>query len=450
LLRLLACVVAGSSTLLGCSAPDTSPLGRSVEAVNTRPAGCNAAGVCQVDVSLSNGSRLSQFAAVARDALRLANRAEAKDSSGARSSVLSSSSGGIFIGGYAKLASALSYTGIQIEGGASLSGQAYAKGQVQAQAGAIIAGGVKQNQPFFTHEVNVVPSFVMPSNFAAGVNLEPDTLRSISPGAFVSLTVKSRASLSLAAGSYFVGSLDLEPSGKLRLANSTAPIEIHVLDQLNCKGDWLSELAAPNVRLIYWGTNSTVIECSLPLISVVAPNAQVRIADRKTVGQVLAKGVELGADAVARAVPFRSFVTGPSSKLLRDLTATERLASCRALETFRGPQNRDIDCRLEANGQVVATQPATNAAARATCAATYNACKAADPCAAPEQVPATCEATVDDRDTCLAGLLPGHYAANAAVPVCSSTTIYDAYTYQAQSVDIPGACAAYFRCLGLN
>jgi len=262
--------------------------------------------------------------------------------------------------------------------------------------------------------------------------------------------VKSRASLSLAAGTYFVGSLDLEPGGKLRLANSGGPVEIHVLEQLNCKGDWLPALAAPNVRLVYWGSNAAVLECSLPLISVVAPNAAVRIADRINVGQVLAKSVELGADSVTRAVPFRAFVSGPSSKRLRDLTPTEGLASCRALDGLRSPQNRDIDCRLKANGKVVETKPANNAAARSTCSATYDTCAAADACAQPEQFGATCNATIGDRDACLTALLPQHYAANANVPACSSTTVYAAYTYQAGGVNIPAACAGYFRCLGAN
>src|SRR5690606_24005540 len=110
---------------------------------------------------------------------------------------------------------------------------ASAAGDIQLQEGAIVVGNTNSHASLFTTEVSIVSSFTMPTVFASSVQLEPEMQDSITPGAFSSLTVKSRATLALSAGTYFVGTLNLEPQGRLELANAEGPVEVHVLDHLN-------------------------------------------------------------------------------------------------------------------------------------------------------------------------------------------------------------------------
>ena len=436
--------------LPGCSGFGASPsedIARSTSAIVSLPAGCSPLGNCAVQTTLPVGSTLGNFALVAAQSVRLAPRAHATDSLGQSAAIFALGSEGLAVGNGATTGSLISGGDVWLDAASVVSGFVSATGHLHPQTGATVTGAIREGISLSTYNVNVVPSVTMPTTWQTAVSLEPNETRNIQPGAYSGINIKTGATLSLATGRYFVTSLYLEPGGTLKMDNTAGPVEVHVLDQFSCKGQWQPTVGSSNVRVVFWGTNWLVSECTLASTTLVAPNAPVRIADRMTSGQIIAKSIEIGADATAVLKPFHALTTGPGGIKLKDLTAAQRQNACSAFAQFYTTADKDADCRVRAWNSVRAAKPATDAEAVTQCTQAYDACIANSNCDSNVTVPVTCGATVDQRDACAESMQPFITNAFVGLPACANFTLFRAYTYRptAPLPNIP-ECAVLKGC----
>ena len=113
------------------------------------------------------------------------------------------------------------------------------------------------------------------------VSLEPGQTRSISPGAYTDVNVKSGAILTLTSpGTYFFDSLNVEPNGGRVVLNGNGPFTIYVRASLTLKGPLVRPAGAPPVAtmLAYAGSNSVYLSAPFQG-SLVAPGATLTLAD---------------------------------------------------------------------------------------------------------------------------------------------------------------------------
>jgi hypothetical protein len=213
---------------------------------------------------------------------------------------------------------------------ATISGFLSTQGGMQPpQNQTLITGGM------FSTTVPLIPaiaswSVTVPSTSLGNRVLAPDAVLAISPGRFGAVTVNSRATLQLGAGTYFFDSLDLEPQALMAADAAVGPVLIYVQGGLIMRGRiTVKNGNAGDLLLAATGTTSISLEAPFRG-TLVAPNAFVALASltgAEHIGSFFGKSIEVHQGTVVRHVPFRwwtLFSTGscptPSSA---DLTAMQ-------------------------------------------------------------------------------------------------------------------------------
>jgi RHS repeat-associated protein len=150
-------------------------------------------------------------------------------------------------------------------------------GALSLQAGAQVTGTTIQ-QAVLTPFAEKRWTVAFPSTPQPDVILEPDTLRSITPGGYGRVHVKSRARLTLAAGIYYFDELTLEPQAILEIQNGPAAVSIYVRTRLIHRGAITEQTPSkPNVLFGYAGTETATIEAPFRGM-LVAPRAIINLA----------------------------------------------------------------------------------------------------------------------------------------------------------------------------
>jgi hypothetical protein len=189
-------------------------------------------------------------------------------------------------------------------------GSIISRGQVSLRDRSFVEGSirtastvVKQNQVTVTgaitqHATVNVPSpptitGSWPTSNSGAIDLEPDTKRTLQPGSYLGLSVKSRATLTLAAGTYFFTSFSTEPGSFITAQGATT---INVRDSVTHRGAIQNAAKQPApAALRYRGTLTASLEPGW-YGSVLAPSATVTIGGAPSVnfrGQLFAKRVEV-------------------------------------------------------------------------------------------------------------------------------------------------------------
>jgi hypothetical protein len=100
-----------------------------------------------------------------------------------------------------------------------------------------------------------------PAGTGPDLILNPDEVKSGTPGLYGSMTVNSRATLTLAAGTYYLTNLDVEPQATIRLDQAKGPVVIYVANGLILRGSFLSVSGdAPDLLIAYLGQTTVVAE----------------------------------------------------------------------------------------------------------------------------------------------------------------------------------------------
>jgi hypothetical protein len=433
----------------GCSGHQSEDAAsHAAQALSNFPSSCLNR-VCSASVNVPTGFGKNDFTLLAAQSLKLDPRAQVFAPDGSKGQAAALGSTGTDIGNSASMGQLLSVGSVLVEASASITGGITSAGTVSQQLGAVVSGAVLQHTPIPSTAVGL-ESLTLPVAFRATVNLEPGTSALLTPGAYDGLAIKSRSTATAQAGTLILGDFSLEPGATFSIQNQAGPVVIHVLNHFACKGTWSLGADTANVKLVYWGTDALSVECSLGATTFEAPFASVRVADRIKVGQVIAKDVELGADASAKTRLFHTLTTGAGSTVLTSLSKSDLQGACQQIQTFSGATSQELTCRFAGLSAARASKPASDADARATCQARYDAC-IQDPCSAPLPFPGPCTSTVDDWNACIEAWLPRLNAARANAPTCAQLTLHSAYSYTpAAALVFPQECLAINTCSGLS
>lgn len=167
-------------------------------------------------------------------------------------------------------------------------------GQVVARSGATISGPTFQGAP-----VGALPPFPSLPAIVAGsgnIDVQPDQVRNLSPGAYGNVAVKSRARLVLSGGTYSFASLQIEPQA---IVQHSAPTTLLVSSSFSYRGSF----SGPGLVTIGYGGNDTALEAPFDG-EVIAPLALLRIGAAGS-GQVFtgtysARSIEVRPDVTVR------------------------------------------------------------------------------------------------------------------------------------------------------
>src|SRR5690606_26559621 len=122
-------------------------------------------------------------------------------------------------------------------------------------------------------------------------------------GAYGNVSIKSRAVLTLVAGTYTMNSLSVEPQAKLVFDDSAGPIFIYVRDALTYRGDSIvSSSHSPDVLLGYFGTPTAYFDAPF-YGDILAPRAEIVLGSQEPhEGRFFARKVEVrsGSDILYR------------------------------------------------------------------------------------------------------------------------------------------------------
>ncbi|MEO8902975.1 MAG: hypothetical protein ABI488_13015 [Polyangiaceae bacterium] len=185
---------------------------------------------------------------------------------------------------------------------AVISGAAIVGGLINKGNGDIISGGSQTGASFADPDGKTF--FVSwPGDTPEAHDLQPGQSFTLVPGkVYGSISVKTNATLFLPAGTFTIGSLDIEPSAKLVLQD-TGPISVFVKDSIVWRGVLSTTSGKPADWLFgYLGTQSVVLEAAFNGLFV-GPNTSLAIGTlTKPVppfsGQFFAKDIEVRPDAV--------------------------------------------------------------------------------------------------------------------------------------------------------
>ena len=188
-------------------------------------------------------------------------------------------------------------------GSAVLRDRAAVCGVVRAN-GTITAGNGVTSAGLLSGQANTVPSLDWSVTFpppSRDVFLAPDATGTLAPGSYGQVTVSSRATLSLSAGSYFFTRLTVEPQGRLVANESGGPVTLHVRTSLVWRGDIL-QTGGTGLLVGYFGTADVVVERAFAG-TLIAPSARVTLASITSpgfVGRFFADRLEARPDALIR------------------------------------------------------------------------------------------------------------------------------------------------------
>ena len=174
------------------------------------------------------------------------------------------------------------------------------------------------------------------------MNLEPDQSRTLAPGNYGALNVKSRATLSLTAGQYTFSSISIEPQARLQLNKTQGPISLYSLTNFPFRGT-LVDAGGPLADFLIGAFGSGSVDIEAPFRgTVVAPNGQLVLASVSPPGHrgaFFAKQILARPGSIIVHEPLSSFgpIVGPDQD---DDGISDPLDNC---PTAANPNQLDTD-----------------------------------------------------------------------------------------------------------
>jgi hypothetical protein len=157
---------------------------------------------------------------------------------------------------------------------AVIHGFVHAAGQVVQQNGVVMDGAESLSTLLPANSLTWNIDFVVGSQ---PVNLEPDQQASLDPGGYGDVSVKSRATLRLSAGQYFLRSLSVEPQATLSLDTTRGGVFVYVTEAFSHKGTNNYTGDDTGALFGYFGSSTVALESAFNG-TVVAPNAAIYLA----------------------------------------------------------------------------------------------------------------------------------------------------------------------------
>jgi hypothetical protein len=219
------------------------------------------------------------------------------------------------LGVEAKTGNVLSEPAVRISDRARVEGSVKSAGAVTLGQGVVVTEGVQANTPLGPLRSFTFQTMVPPKTFG-NREAQPDTTMSLAPGGYGSLSVKSRATLNLRAGSYSFDSVQVEPQAKVVIDDAAGPVLVHARGAVTYRGQILKKgnAASNHVDLlaIAYGTATSFVEAPFKGTLFVPAAALVLqpLNGAEHFGAFFARDLTVEAGVVVRHQPF------PWSKVL--------------------------------------------------------------------------------------------------------------------------------------
>jgi hypothetical protein len=184
---------------------------------------------------------------------------------------------------------------------ARVNGSLFTTGTVTKQNGTVVTGREQRGVAIQIPPPMDLAGVVFPPTSRGDAFLEPGQLRTLDPGRYGTIAVKSRAVLTLRSGTYHAEQLQVEPQATITLDEASGPVTLYVRGGIIYRGRIVDPLNRPQRFLLgYLGTNGVFIEAPLRNTTLVAPSARVVIGSLGTtayVGEIFAREIEVQPDA---------------------------------------------------------------------------------------------------------------------------------------------------------
>jgi hypothetical protein len=178
------------------------------------------------------------------------------------------------IGANARVGDLWSGGNVTLRSNSTVTGNVTTGGTAGRQLGSIVSGSTFEHA--FVPQPSIAWSPSFPATNRGAVVLNPDSARTIVPGAYAQVSVASRYTLTLASGIYYFDSLVLEPSSRVVLQGQ---VVIYVRSALTDRGTFSDASGAfPELLIGYFGGTAASIEAPFSG-TLLAPNALLRLAN---------------------------------------------------------------------------------------------------------------------------------------------------------------------------
>jgi hypothetical protein len=269
-------------------------------------------------VPLPAGTAMSSVAVGASASLLLGSQVEVSPEQGSALPLLvNTGTGTTTVNASSKLTTSIWSKGnVFLGSNTNVSGGVTTAGTVTRQNGVTVGGTVAEHQILTSTPASWTVTF--PSS-STNVVLQPNQVDSRPPGGYATVSIATGAKLTFQSGTYYLDSLNIEPSGQLILTGS-GPFVIYVRTALTAKGPFIvpnGSTGPARFVLGFAGTSDVFLQAQLDG-TLIAPNANVTLAQISTPyhGAFFGKNVTLqgsvkiqqrGADA-GRVVPVAECV----------------------------------------------------------------------------------------------------------------------------------------------
>jgi hypothetical protein len=223
--------------------------------------------------------------------VRVADRASITDCSTLESR------GSVDIGADTHVGEILTTGNVVLHDRAKVCGPVLANGTATVGNG-VITGGILQRQSNSVPRLDWVVAFPTPTR---DVLVAPDASVSLAPGSYGQVTVNSRATLTLSAGTYYFDRLTIESQGKIVANEASGSVTIYVRQSIIWHGD-VVQAGGNGLQMGYFGSSDVVIERPYTGL-LVAPLSRITLASAGTpgyVGRFFANRLEVRPDVVIR------------------------------------------------------------------------------------------------------------------------------------------------------
>lgn len=263
----------------GC-APGTPQSVDVTTKVSALTGGCTTGQQCVLTIPVPEGSTPQDAILTATTSLAISNGVVVKTNTGSFGTVANVGTGQSSIGVSSQVGTPAKVGNVVSEGSVFLANNAVVNGSVTTgntlteQQGALVTGTITKHSVATDSSRKVTVTF---QANAPAINLQPGAPpKVLAPGSYGSVTVNSRATLTLSTGTYLFASFDTEPQATLNLNEAAGPIFIYVQNTLLYKGTETQTGGDGAVFLGFFGTQAVSLQAPFRG-TLVAPNAPVEL-----------------------------------------------------------------------------------------------------------------------------------------------------------------------------
>jgi hypothetical protein len=238
-------------------------------------------------------------------ALMVGDRARAQTPAGTPAGALQLGAAPVNVGVEAKLGTLRTQGAIRLRDRARVDGDVSSGGLVTKDTGVVVTGVTTENAvvtPFNEERFSVD----LDSNPANPVDVGPDATRTLAPGRYGALALKSRSTLDLRTGDYAFTTAMIEPTTTIRLDDVAGPVRLFLDGNLTFRGVISSVTGQPPALLVVqFGASTAMLDAAFKG-TVMAPAGSIVLGPggQPHEGSFFAKSVEVRPDTTVTYRPY--------------------------------------------------------------------------------------------------------------------------------------------------